>query len=65
MNREWISVKDRLPEWDEGDVWVWVNAPSAPYDDLAYYESGSWFERGGDRYLKNVTHWMSMPDPPA
>lgn len=56
---DWISVDDRLPEYDKFF--------------LAYYESGNmavlffwgfdWF----DFQTKNsdkVTHWQPLPDPP-
>jgi len=61
---EWISVKDRLPEYDT--------------KFLVYFESGNmsvkwWWAMEWDRWLyhveKNVgpdkiTHWMPLPNPP-
>lgn len=72
MNKEWISVKDRLPEIDQQ---VLIYAPKdAEYSiciamrthqknvDLGgmpwfYPENSGWWD-------DEVTHWMPLPDAP-
>ena len=55
--REWISVKDRLPE---EDTWVLVYAKQGFYMNLKvdYIYHGEWFNS------LLVTHWMPLPEPP-
>lgn len=60
---EWISVKDRLPEYrmralayaDNGAMFA-----ASHYDD--------WYVDTGENYyscpLANITHWMPLPQPP-
>lgn len=56
---DWISVKDRLPEYDE---------PVFGYDGeladmgIVNYLNGEFFDLYGDDM--NVTHWMPLPEPP-
>ncbi len=65
---QWISIKDKFPE--EGkDVLVWdgnLSLENVPIYEIAVYRifnnascfiSGSYFIRG-------VTHWMPLPQPP-
>ena len=69
---EWISVKDQLP-YDNTDVLVygvddsWDNNHE-PYFDVAYIHNSSkvrWSNNCLDLFnLKNVTHWMPLPDAP-
>ena len=62
----WISVKDRLPEWD-APVLVAYQVGPEPDVDIArllphsgrWYRSGSFALREGD-----VTHWQPLPPPP-
>lgn len=56
--RRWISMKERLPEWQD--------------DVLVHYDGGridiSWVDSLGDFSYQNlygrVTHWMPLPAPP-
>lgn len=58
---EWISVKDRLPKpfrdvlaiMDNGDMHV-----------LYMVQDGTWNRFFAERGLKNITHWMPLPEPP-
>lgn len=55
--RQWISVKDRLPE-DENDYLVY-------FDDgfiaITFYKKNGWeLWADGDE----PTHWMKLPEPP-
>lgn len=56
---EWISVKNRLPEYDEP-----VIGCDAEMMDigLVNYISGEFFDLDGDP--TSVTHWMPLPDIP-
>lgn len=56
---EWISVNDRLPEYER---------PVLGYDseiemvDIVNYISGKFFDLDGIQ--TDVTHWMPLPEPP-
>ncbi len=58
----WISVKDRLPE-----VFVTVLGWSDANDQIefVYYDSNisCWLE-DATRCGCEITHWMSLPEPP-
>jgi hypothetical protein len=56
---EWISVKDRLPN---GPYDVLVQADYNQY--IASHKDGSWYDRYGQVYVSNVTHWQPLPEPP-
>lgn len=67
---EWISVKDRLPPECE-DVLIYSNGFSIIGAFLAYGTNGpicwqvnDWDESEISHALKEVTHWMSLPNPP-
>lgn len=57
--REWISVKDRLPE-DLKSVLVWRK--NIGYD-ISWRRNGSW---AFDNFLqgREVIAWMPLPEPP-
>lgn len=55
----WIPVTDRLPQDDE-DVLVWVDGT---HRDMAYRDEGVWYDEEHN-HLKNITHWMPLPEPP-
>ena len=69
---EWISVKDRMPRYNET---VLIYRPSMAEPILAdkyfgfYGEDEEWNE-GWVRYGKDlkgndiITHWMPLPEPP-
>lgn len=62
METNWISVKDRLPEFDV-EVLVCLNNPYSVF--TAEYYKGEFDLLG---YIGNgkdsVTHWMPLPEPP-
>lgn len=63
---EWISVKDRLPEqnFQENDNKVAVLLEDGSVD-LAHRMAGTTVFVSPSRvYLREVTHWWSLPDPP-
>lgn len=73
----WISCSDRMPEMGERQYYVLAAdfknnyPPSIPNTQVGVY--GDWFNDGNptwddgdgeDLYLKEVTHWMPLPEPP-
>lgn len=62
----WISVKDRLPEYNKG-----VLVYSETYGVLYYYLralDNLWVQDGidtvSDSVLQDITHWQNLPEPP-
>ena len=55
---QWISVTDRLPE-DEEYVLIFTAGGSVL---LGFYDSDGWDTLEG--YLREVTHWMPLPEAP-
>lgn len=64
--RNWINVKDRIPErtMPPHDVLVYHDLNCGMYIDRAWYshEKNKWMSAVGMN-LK-VTHWMPLPEPP-
>ncbi|MCA7483332.1 DUF551 domain-containing protein [Escherichia coli] len=73
----WISCSDRMPEMGERQCYVLAAdfknnyPPSIPNTQVGVY--GDWFNDGNptwddgdgeDLHLKEVTHWMPLPEPP-
>ncbi|HBA5878473.1 TPA: DUF551 domain-containing protein [Escherichia coli] len=73
----WISCSERMPEKGERQCYVLAAdfknnyPPSIPNTQVGVY--GDWFNDGKptwddgggeDLYLKEVTHWMPLPEPP-
>jgi hypothetical protein len=65
---EWISVSDRLPEYDGDEILVFF--ASLGFMTLSSYESGSKTPWDFDIASMNktsqdlVTHWQPLPPPP-
>jgi len=54
---EWISVKDRWPEYVQGNkVWAFGGG----YQFEAEYDDGFWTNLGGEE----MTHWRPLPPNP-
>ncbi|EMH3048006.1 ead/Ea22-like family protein [Escherichia coli] len=73
----WISCSARMPEMGERQCYVLAAdfknnyPPNIPNTQVGVY--GDWFNDGNptwddgdgeDLYLKEVTHWMPLPEPP-
>ncbi|END1069296.1 DUF551 domain-containing protein [Escherichia coli] len=73
----WISCSDRMPEMGERQCYALAAdfknnyPPNIPNTQVGVY--GDWFNDGNptwddgdgkDLYLKEVTHWMPLPEPP-
>lgn len=73
----WISCSDRMPEMGERQCYVLAAdfknnyPPSIPNTQVGVY--GDWFNDGNptwddgdgeDLHLKEITHWMPLPEPP-
>lgn len=71
VEREWISVEDRLPE-DDGDVLAIVSGyptPNITLEDVlvvaAFCEGEGWYiEEYPDWDNPIITYWMPLPEPP-
>lgn len=71
VEREWISVEDRLPE-DDGDVLAIVSGyptPNITLEDVlvvaAFCEGERWYiEEYPDWDNPIITYWMPLPEPP-
>ena len=57
---EWISVKDRLPEYGDGNVLI-AYKQGGIYIDSWDEEYEEWDDAGID---DDITHWMPLPEPP-
>ena len=74
--QEWISVKDGLPERppdrvdEQGRSWFTPNIDCIVYDGKSVFAANYCFQNKCFWYadtlhpLKNITHWMKMPQPP-
>lgn len=65
--KEWISVKDRLPDNPNGG-WVLVYADGA-INCMGFHSERQEFEDWlGAPYhnihIPSITHWMPLPEPP-
>ncbi|HHK8721613.1 TPA: DUF551 domain-containing protein [Escherichia coli] len=73
----WISCSDRMPEMGERQCYALAAdfknnyPPHIPNTQVGVY--GDWFNDGDptwvdgdgeDLYLKEVTHWIPLPEPP-
>ena len=56
----WISVNERLP--DAVDQYLVITDESAVY--IAAFTGSRWFCSLNGNFLREVTHWMPLPDPP-
>ena len=63
--QEWVSVKDRLPE-DSGYYLVvyqdkYNGSISTAFDMYVKCKTDEWWEND---FMRDVTHWMPIPQPP-
>lgn len=66
--RRWISVEERLPDEDTSHVLLRVDrVGEQPTWDIGLYEHADarWIHRLPQRYVCEVTHWQTLPIPPA
>ena len=74
--QEWISVKDRLPVQphnrvdEQGRYWFTPDIDCIVYDGKIVFAAHYSFQNKSFWYsdtlhpLKNITHWMPLPEPP-
>jgi len=60
---EWKNIKDELPKEDEIDVLVYGKLEVGNFYTTCMWFRGQFIDT--DRTRKNITHWMSLPDPPC
>lgn len=69
---EWIKCSERMPKvgkpvllWRSDDECFeigWLNQRQSAFDLEGYWEESSHWRDVG---IKDVTHWMPLPSPPA
>ena len=67
--QEWVSVKDRLPDYDDYVIWCYENGSmffeciDKDWDSeyLTYFLDGS----GHKESSGTITHWMPKPEYPV
>ena len=66
--QEWISVKDRLPEYSDDGFADAVLVTDGFVQHMAYFVGGEWrFAESGEikePMWYRITHWMPLPQPP-
>ena len=56
---EWISIKDRLPSWEDGKVLIYTTYGISIAERTT---NNRW--KGDCAIPKLITHWMPLPEPP-
>jgi len=65
MSDEWISVKDRLPEVNEGKSDVVLVVTEDWFMFCAYWNGDFWIITANGSYMPDgITHWQLLPAPP-
>ena len=58
----WISVKNELPKPGQKVIAVFTDGDEQIVDQARYSDGG--FDFASWDYVKTVTHWQPMPEPP-
>ena len=63
--QEWVSVKDMMPEAGGYVVCIAKRNPFSRFMPMvARIEKNGWVNPITEQYISDVTHWMSIPQPP-
>ena len=63
--QEWISVTERLPETGGYVVCIAKRNPFSRFMPMvARIEKNGWVNPITEQYISEVTHWMTIPQPP-
>ena len=63
--RQWISVKDRLPDAGGYVVCIAKRNPFSRFMPMiARIEKNGWVNPMTEQYISEVTHWMPLPELP-
>ena len=63
--QEWISVDDELPKTGEYVVCIAKRNPFSGFMPMvARIEKNGWVNPITEQYISEVTHWMTIPQPP-
>ena len=61
----WISVKDRLPDFEGSLLCMRKVAPDLSFQEVLYFEDGEFTYNGVDQLEEGtVTYWMPLIEPP-
>ena len=59
---EWISVSERMPEYDEDIIITHEGSMGQPITSVSYFD-GDFRTEDGDGYFSEVVAWMPLPEP--
>lgn len=63
---KWISVKDRLPEYDDKHlVYAESDNPDVPLIMVIWYEPLFGWSGLPEDWIDAISHWMPLPENPA
>ena len=62
---KWISVKDRLPDYDDDVLIVGDGWDGMFWYVVANLENGKWYDHVGEPIQSKPTHWSILKEPPT
>ena len=63
--QQWIPVTERMPERDIQVIGWYKDNPFSQYRlGVVAWNGNGWVFVYAHRYVTNVTHWMTLPEPP-
>ena len=63
--QRWIPVTERLPERDVQVLGWYKDNPFSQYrPEVVAWNGNGWVFVYAHRYVTDVTHWMTLPEPP-
>lgn len=60
---QWIKCSDKLPQDQDECLVCFKCSPNVAYE-LSVFQTGKFHSWYAFNEIKNVTHWMSLPEPP-
>lgn len=68
--KNWIDVKDNLPEKKQDVLVYFINSAGrhisyATYEDFAFWSIAETDTQTFKEVFPIVTHWMGLPEPPS
>ena len=63
--QQWIPVTERMPERDIQVIGWYKDNPFSQYrPEVVAWNGNGWVFVYAHRYVTDVTHWMTLPEPP-